>query len=521
MRKLLFIFILLIFSLSLFAKYDTVKTVKTDWLFIKDEENTGLKQGFFRTDYDTSEWQKMPVNVYWEDVIGKYDGFAWYKRTDSFTKEELKAYKYIYLDFRGVSDYCWVYVNGKEVYVHTPEAANLWPGNCRIWPFAFDIKKYLKEGENQICLRVENVEKQGGIYKPVKYIFTDSDIENPVYKSIAELNPDFSEYINQALKPKNSWSGDYTNPRIPFSLLFATDIHEDTLEISRWTEFYSRFNDKFDDFIMGGDQVSLAKSTGFEFWGKIKGAEKILFVLGNHEALENHHPMDWSKLLNGKESFDYYFKPYIKNWNVIYKEGCPYFYKDYPDKKVRLIGLDSMLFDSDMTEQMKWLDETLEGARNKKYTVLICSHFPPKTKEFVKIKCAFSTVDDPMYQDLGKYRSAEAYREAQKSVDSFIKKGGSFAAWLCGHDHRDCLSYDEAYPNQLVISLDCASRDKSLYLYDTCRTNGEKSMDLGETIVVDTKANVLKIVRVGADRDMYLRKKDAMAINYKIMKVIE
>lgn len=520
--KKIFVFVLLILSVILYGKGDVIRPVNSDWLFITDKDNIGESKEFFKNAYDTSSWQKMPACEYWETVIGNYDGTAWYKRCETFTKEDIKNYKYIFMDFEGVADYCFLYVNGRQVYEHTPESLGIWPGNVRLWPFTVNIKPFLVSGENQIKLKVLNTENNGGIYKPVKYILTDRDLLHPVYKSVSEYNPEFTDLINQARKPKNQWSGDYTNPTLPLSLFYMSDIHEDKLELERLIAFYNEHIDKFDDFICGGDMVALAKSTGFEYWSKVRGAEKILFVMGNHEALISHHPkMDWNELLNAGESFDYYFRPNIKNWNVVYEEGKPYFYKDYAKRKVRLIGIDCMLKNDEATEQGDWLKECLQGAKEKNYTVLILTHFAPLNGEFEKIKSRFTSIDDPFFTDVKRYGTYDIYKEYAKWVEDFMKKGGKFAGWLCGHEHRDCIGYFTEYPKQLVFVTDCAGRDKSLYLYDTCRTNGEKSMDLASAIVIDTKSKTLKIIRVGADRDLYLRRKDCITVNYETREIIE
>ena len=60
----------------------------------------------------------------------------------------------------------------------------------------------------------------------------------------------------------------------------------------------------------------------------------------------------------------------IKNWEVNYQEGKNYYYKDYPEKKVRLIGLDCMLKDNP-EEQEKWLALTLKDAKEKDLNVTV------------------------------------------------------------------------------------------------------------------------------------------------------
>lgn len=152
----------------------TVRKVTKPWKFITDPDR---KINPTDNDFDTSSWTDMPCNTNWETVIGDYDGFAWYKRTENFTESELES-KNIYLMFGAVDEDATVYINGKLALEHTGAKLSL-TGND-IWdkPFSVNIKEYLQEGENQITVLVHDEMKAGGIWMPVNIVMTDEDMDN-------------------------------------------------------------------------------------------------------------------------------------------------------------------------------------------------------------------------------------------------------------------------------------------------------------------------------------------------------
>ena len=162
-------------------------------------------------------------------------------------------------------------------------------------------------------------------------------------QSMAELNPGFENRLIDSFRGRNTEANEFKDTSNPFVLFHFSDIHGDKVELERYVEFLGVYGKYFDDAICTGDLVELGANSGFDFWGQVPGAEKILFVTGNHDFIRKWEGWDWSDRLKKNEIWNQYFAKYIKNWNAKYEEGNTYYYKDYPRKKMRLIGLDCAL----------------------------------------------------------------------------------------------------------------------------------------------------------------------------------
>ncbi|MBQ7256775.1 MAG: hypothetical protein IJS60_03680 [Abditibacteriota bacterium] len=512
MKKLLFVFCLILLSVITYSFNITNRPIETNWQFITDKDNTGIKEGFLNNDYDTSNWLSMPCNIFWEDIIGPYDGYAWYKRVETFTKEDLKN-KYIYIKFGAVDEDATVYVNGKLACEHTVEKTKI-PSDY-LWsiPFVVDIKPYLKVGENQIKVKVFDRLNAGGIYEKSSVILTDRNLEEDfnLNKDIIDLNPDFEDYITVGLKSKGEVS--------PFSLLWFSDLHGDKLELQRLTSFYMYYKEYLDEAICTGDNIASSSISDFSFWGEVKDAEKILFTTGNHDTLKSHkNGYDWKKQISQKEVYDLYFAPYIKNWNVNYKEGQTYYYKDYPKKSVRLICLDCMQIGDKQIAECEWLKGVLKDAYEKTLSVVVATHMPFIYNKTKTVDCSFNNSDRKLRTIKG-YPCYDNMRIYQEAVDEFMKEGGLFVCYIAGHFHSDNIFYNEEYPNQLQIIIN-TSKIAPFESNDLVRVYGHKSMDLANVLIVDTTTSTLKLIRVGADTNKYFKKRDYLAYNYKTKKVI-
>ena len=130
------------------------------WNFAVDPKENGHKQGFFKVDYNDSQWKKMKIGVWEEQGFPRYDGIAWYRikfrmpgKIDSNAVE---------LAFQAVDESAWVWLNGIYVGQH-----DIGPSG---WDQAFwlDISREILWGkENLLVVRVLDTEHAGGIWKPV------------------------------------------------------------------------------------------------------------------------------------------------------------------------------------------------------------------------------------------------------------------------------------------------------------------------------------------------------------------
>lgn len=141
-----------------------------DWKFMKDPENQGEKKGYMKPDFKFDDWQKIDVNKAWEETIGAYDGYGWYK-----TQAEFKDEKSVYLFIGAVDEDAWVYVNGKPVLDHSRKTLGLTGGEIWNMPFAVNIKPYLKKGKNDITVKVKDDMNAGGIWRGVSAVYSSQD----------------------------------------------------------------------------------------------------------------------------------------------------------------------------------------------------------------------------------------------------------------------------------------------------------------------------------------------------------
>ena len=143
------------------------QTLNGMWDFCFYETIGSRSMDFFRTDFDSSGWDQMPVPGLWE-MNGYFDpvyvnvGYAWSGHYTSTPPIPAEWHNYAGQYRRTfVLDETW---NGKDVFLHIGSATS----NVRVWvngkevgysedsklEARFDITKYVKTGENLIALEI-------------------------------------------------------------------------------------------------------------------------------------------------------------------------------------------------------------------------------------------------------------------------------------------------------------------------------------------------------------------------------
>ena len=105
----------------------------------------------------------------------------------------------------------------------------------------------------------------------------------------------------------------------------------------------------------------------------------------------------------------------------------------------------------------------------------------------------------------------------QQTVQNFIDDDGKFITWICGHTHVDFVYTTSEFPNQLWIVVACGLLSNNL---DIDRTDGTKNQDAFNILTFDTNTELVKVIRVGADRDRSMRHLGTMSIDYNTHSVI-
>ena len=109
--------------------------VKLDgiWKALPDKDGQGEKQGFYREDYDDSEWFDIRVPGHWQEEIEDlkdYSGIVWYRKKFRYEGKGRR----IWLRFGGVFYKAKVWLNGRELGEHEGYFAS----------FKFDITEIVK-----------------------------------------------------------------------------------------------------------------------------------------------------------------------------------------------------------------------------------------------------------------------------------------------------------------------------------------------------------------------------------------
>ena len=119
----------------------------------------------------------MQTVFFWSEFgVEDYLKNAWYKKHFVLNGNIIDK-KFINMFFGSVDEETTVYINGKLAYTHTVASTGL-PTNV-LWckPFVFDVKPYLKEGENDISVIVGNPGGMaGGIYEKIMILASDEDL---------------------------------------------------------------------------------------------------------------------------------------------------------------------------------------------------------------------------------------------------------------------------------------------------------------------------------------------------------
>ena len=323
--------------------------------------------------------------------------------------------------------------------------------------------------------------------------------------SVIANNLGIQDKINQA----NHYRRNNTKP---LCLAHISDLHLDKIRLQRFTNFINNIKN-IDDAICTGDMTN-NYSDGMTYWDSVSGTERILTCIGNHDGLANHN-VDWySGQCTMLEAYNKFINPYISNWNVTHDVGKTYYYNDYNSEKIRLIVLDSMRSGTDATNQNTWLESVLSSAKSKGYSVVCATHCVPQTSKVNYIDCSFNSIN-LKYED--EYDTCVTNTIYQQTVQNFIDDDGKFITWICGHTHVDFVYTTSEFPNQLWIVVACGLLSNNL---DIDRTDGTKNQDAFNILTFDTNTELVKVIRVGADRDRSMRHLGTMSIDYNTHSVI-
>ena len=125
---------------------DVLTELNGSWKFILDKDDSGCEKGYTMDSCDTSLWRDTEIPCTYETAAQEctgYRGTVWFRRI--FTLDRLPE-ALVWLEFAAVNYRADVWINSMPVGFRIGDYL----------PFRFEISKYVRQGENLICVRVNN-----------------------------------------------------------------------------------------------------------------------------------------------------------------------------------------------------------------------------------------------------------------------------------------------------------------------------------------------------------------------------
>ena len=157
------------------------------------------------------------------------------------------------------------------------------------------------------------------------------------------------------------------------------------------------------------------------------------------------------------------------------------------------------------------IEDALEGARANGLSVLVLSHIRPYGSNEHIVDCNFS-----MIGRVG--GTPELVNEYHSAINDFVVAGGEFIAFLTGHTHGDDVWQCGTYPDQYAFGVTCATCYG--YYSDQDRILDTDSEMAFNVVSIDTSAKLIKIMRVGADVDNYMRSRKYLTFKYSTHQIV-
>lgn len=267
-----------------------------------------------------------------------------------------------------------------------------------------------------------------------------------------------------------------------------------------------------DGIICAGDSV-LSKGDKYtalrKVLSKFSNRDKLIYCEGNHDR--------WAEdpILSRAEYFNLVLRHHKDNKNISLNDGRAYYYRDYPDKKIRIVVC--TLYNNDDSnydnvagydvEQMEWLANDALKISND-YHVIIVTHSAPiytsegflSNTENMPNREVFTAIIESFVNGtsvtIDSTVTTDPYSEYTITTD-FIEQGlGNIVGVFTGHNHRDIIMRRNGIN---YISIACGYND--IAMYGTERKAREYSEIAFDIVILDTHEKTVTLKRFGFGND--------------------
>ena len=287
------------------------------------------------------------------------------------------------------------------------------------------------------------------------------------------------------------------------SFLWFSDIHKEQKQWDRAVQLANYFSSKFAFAIHTGDYVGSDQSSYEQLYQNgVAPKIPLLNVVGNHDVYTNFA----NKTKATKSATKAIVMPDTSNWGVTWGSGddAMNYYKDFATEKVRLIVLDLYY---DIEAQETWLANLLAEAKTLGYHVLTAMH--ETSRPIVAWSDNTFNSKDAVALTAGNLNHSATTFDA--IIGDFIDGGGVHIANICGHEHADFMGKS----NHGVLNIVIGSQhgyfaDAS----DSYRIKETVTEDLLNCVGINKNLGIIKIARIGANVDHYMRGRNVLCYDY-------
>lgn len=182
---------------------ETIDLAKS-WRFSPDEQNVGISEKWFDSNFNDSKWVTLDAGERWENQgYRDLDSYGWYRKTIDIPVD-WKG-RDVWFKVGAVNDAYELFINGKSVSIFGQ--ANISVANR---PTFTEINKNLKYGEsNQITLRVNDWGNSGGLWRLPVILTIDENEVNNIFKPMSQ-----TQYTPESLGYELFWEDQFDGNKL-------------------------------------------------------------------------------------------------------------------------------------------------------------------------------------------------------------------------------------------------------------------------------------------------------------------
>lgn len=141
------------------------RNINSDFARLEQEKDRGLRNEWYRLGTDDSQWQEMSIPCKWESIVSNFDGTMWLRKKVELKGEDTVG-KDLTVSFGTIDDMARLYWNGELV----GETFNIME-----IPLFKVPGRLVREGVNELCLRVNDTGGDGGVVGKPEQIFIQNE----------------------------------------------------------------------------------------------------------------------------------------------------------------------------------------------------------------------------------------------------------------------------------------------------------------------------------------------------------